>query len=212
MWIMLRKRLPCLVSPPKMSVHWSAPWPGEAAGEGIPDFTRQQRQTCLRCGTLIRESEPGAQCECADGPEYLTEQTDHTWDEPFGKTSNWAFARKIIYKGEALRVFPHEFSALSEAGLTLLTGVGLLPGEPPPFELVPDGVAQDTVYESVIDGELKPVYEMALLDGCLHEQAVAVALGNDITFPAPGGPPPLGWYRLRPPYVNYFCYAEEQEE
>jgi len=30
MWIMLTAKLPTVVSPPKLSIHWSIPWPYES--------------------------------------------------------------------------------------------------------------------------------------------------------------------------------------
>jgi hypothetical protein len=86
-WIMPTTKLSTQVSPPKMSIHYSFPWPDEKA------FNEQKKRL-----HITEEEEDDT---FFYDPEY-----------GFGKEPNWKKARAIFYKGEKVRVFPHEFSVL----------------------------------------------------------------------------------------------------
>ena len=165
MWIMLIRRLPTDPAPPLAAIFWSVPWTNN---EWSTEQTKRDMKR-LNDGSL--------------------------WDSllPFGKEPDWAGARKIVFRGEPIRVFPHEFAIVSRERMAEYVGES--------HSLVPDGVAEERLSNEVLEGRLRPVYEYALLDGCSHEQALLVASGHDITIPDVEYPP-LGWYRLREEYLD----------
>lgn len=176
-WVMLTAKLPTSVSPPKMSVHWAIPWPNMS-------YAAAQAKRL--------------------GEDYDVEADRFVDELCFGFEGNWARARAIFYRGEKLRIFPHEFSVLKPENMRLYVEEGAI-------ELVED----DLVTRYLGDRSLKTrtqheVYGAALVDGCDHWQAMMVALGED---PFGGGEfPPVGWWRMTKAYADYFCYEEEQQE
>lgn len=174
-WIMLTTKLSTQVSPPKMSIHYSFPWPEEKA------FQSQKKRLDLK-----------------------EEDEDDTFffDDLWGKEPNWKKARAIFYKGEKIRVFPHEFSVLKSENMASYANGNAL-------ELV-----EDESITKVLGGRtLKTrsqheVYDAALVDGCNHWEAMMVAFGEEPT----GDFPPVGWWRLREDYASIFCRTWEMTE
>jgi len=159
MWVLLRTKLPTVVSPPKLSIFWSVPWPMDYRSEG-----------------------------------------KFGW----GLEPDWANARKIKYKGENIRIFPHEFVEIEPAKLILYIDEKV-------FELVPDSIAEEELIDEVLTKHRRKYYEAALIDGCTHAQALMVAFGKDPTIEDPNIPA-IGWYRCVPEYARYFCYENEMKE
>jgi hypothetical protein len=93
-WIMLIERLPVANAPPKMSIHWSIPWPNE-------DYAKDQKKRYSREYKYSADS---------------VEDAKYFWND-FGKEPNWISARKIIYSNEHIRVFPHEYSLVGPGKL-----------------------------------------------------------------------------------------------
>lgn len=166
MWIMLIKKLPTVVSPPKMSIHWSVPWPMDV----------EKRKS--KYWELWKVEIWG--CE----PDYLG-------------------ARKIRYKGENIRVWPHEFSEIETPKL-----MGWINQEA--FELISDSVAEEELIEEVLSKGKRKVYDAALVDGCTSAQAMMVAFGKDPTLEDPELPA-IGWYKCAEQYARYFCYEDEMK-
>ena len=135
---------------------------------------------------------------------------DLFWDG-FGFEPNYARARKIIYQGEALRVSPHEFSFVEPANMRLYV-LGSGKSNDASHELVASDVASQKVIDGILDGETRPIYEASLLDGCTEDQAMMVALGQDITADDDFGIPPIGWYRCRREYAEFYCSESEMQE
>ena len=77
-----------------------------------------------------------------------------------------------------------------------------------PAALVRQG---NSLYESQEYTEAIDRYEEALVDGCNEEQAYMVAMGVKITD-AELEIPPLGWYRAKREYMEYFCRDHEMTE
>ena len=94
MWIMLIKKLPTAVSPPKMSLFWSEPWINK-------EYSKKQ-EVRIKLDHMWR-----------GGSGELYDDVD-----PFcGKEPDWGNAVKIRYLGEHIRVFPHEFTVPSPKNL-----------------------------------------------------------------------------------------------
>lgn len=208
MWIMLIKKLPVKPSPPKLSIFWSVPWPAE--GEiGV------HAGLCQICGQKPKKGRyknATATCDC--GTPTLVTPDDNDIRDPtgFGREPNWVGARKIRYQGKDIRVFPHEFSKLKSENMRLyILGDDESDGDTRSHELVPEGVAEQEMVKAILDGETRPIYDQALGDGCTTAQAMAVAMGIDITLPDAEFPP-LGWYRCRPEYASAYCWDWEMKE
>jgi hypothetical protein len=220
MWIMLIKKLPTKPSPPKLSIFWSDEWMNE---EIVVSQFKRMYGTWRRDG--LKEIDPNFFLD-EDGNRLndtllqakmiawmQVKESDRLYYEGFGADANWAKARSIFYKGERIRVFPEEFSILTHENMSLYIG---MTGDAPSHELVPDTVSSQKVVHEALEGSLKEVYDAALVDGCTHAQAVAMALG--IGFDDPAGEsglasfPPMGWYRCIPEYALYYAYEEELSE
>ena len=183
MWIMLTTKLPTAPSPPKMGIFWSVPWPHEKYAQG-------QRQ---RASDYPDERDVGQSLS-----------RDIVLDPMFGKEPNWARARKIRFSGEDLRIFPHEFSEITTAKLRVYI-------EGCVVDLVAEGAAEERAVQAVLDGDQRLVYDAALVDGCIPQQAMLVALGQDVSEPDADFPP-VGWYRVKTEYATVFCHDWEMAE
>lgn len=199
MWIMLIKHIPTQPSPPKMGIFWSVPWPNE-------EWAKDQIRRAKADGYGRRRD---------DEEDVQTEYEAYDENRSFGPLGghglepNWKGARKVTYKGSEVRVFPHEFSVIKQDRMRLYV-LGT-EGEGPSHDLVAEGVASDVLIKGVLDSDTKFIYDAALLDGCTPEEALAVALGQDITEPDSEFPP-LGWYRPRDWVVEQFCEEWEKED
>lgn len=194
MWIMLIKKLPTVVSPPKLSIFWAEPWPGNLKA-------MHPRHKANRSGILSHH------------PEMSVEE-DEIYEEtmsPFGVDPEWDNAVKIFYKGSEIRVFPHEFSILSDERMRLYI-FGDNNGDPS-HQLVMADVAtpEQFAINEILDEATKPIHDAALLDGASEAMATAVALGMDVSLPDSQFPP-VGWYRCRVEYAEIFCKPYEMEE
>lgn len=158
MWIMLIKKLPTVVSPPKMSIHWSLPWPMDAKP-----------------------------------------QKELLW----GMEPDYANARKIYYKNENIRVFPHEFTEIKTGKLMEYINQG-------GFELIPGSAPEEELIKRSLKKGQRLIYDAALVDGCTPAQAMMVALGKDPTLEDPELPA-IGWYRCVEQYARCFCYEDEMK-
>jgi hypothetical protein len=184
MWIMLIKKLPTVVSPPKLSIFWAQPW-------ALEKYAFRNKKSHI---------------------EYV---------DPFGIEPDYMGAMKIFYKGEQIRVFPHEFSVMDRKKMhdyiMGMEGEGISTHEFVAADIV--SAAQKRL-EEITDEALKPIRDAALLDGATPEMALQIAMGVDVFIPDEGiedpdddcGFPPAGWYRCKPEYALIYCYPEDIEE
>jgi hypothetical protein len=187
MWIMLIKKLPTVVSPPKLSIFWAVPW--------LADMHKLSKRE-----------------------EQLQDEFDRSY-KMFGMP-DWDNAVAIFYKGEKIRVFPHEFSKMTRGKMHeyIIGNEGFLTSH----ELVTADVitAAQKRLDEITDEALKPIRDAALLDGASPEMAMQIAMGVDVLVPDEGiedpdddcGFPPIGWYRCHEEYAKYFCNPSEMEE
>lgn len=113
----------------------------------------------------------------------------------------WEGARKIRYKNSEIRVFPHEFNLVETKFIEEMVNGGA-------HALVPESVAEEAMIHKVLKKGQREIYEAALIDGCTEAQAMATALGQDVTLPN-WKFPPIGWYRPAEKYAKFFCYPKE---
>jgi len=125
------------------------------------------------------------------------DRDDDLFYDLYGVVPNFGKARKIIYRGSQIRVFSHECTFISDFKK---------------FAKAYDLIAGDTAGEMLMDRHLTKgqrfIFDAALMDGCDEYQAMLVVMGKEVN----DVPAPIGWFRLKESYANYFCYAEEQEE
>lgn len=178
MWIMLTDKLPTVVSPPKLGIFWSVPWP-----MGILDAAFPKKKRSVKMGEpVLGEMYPG---------EYQN------------NLEQWNGARKIRYKGEDIRVFPREFNPVSAEFMQEMINGGA-------HELVTIGAAEEVLVKRTLGKGQRKIFDAALMDGCNKAQAMATALGQDVTLPD-WNFPPIGWYQCVPQYAEYFCYESEMK-
>lgn len=192
MWIMLRTKLPTIVSPPKMSLFFATPWPDARFVQ-----SQERRLKARRALGWMEQAD-----ETDEGGEAIV--VGDLIHNGFGWEHRWDGAVKIVYKREEIRVFPHEYSIVSNEHMAEYINSG-------DYTLTPDGVADEQVLEGILNGETKPIYEAALLEGCTHHEAMLMAMGitpESINTEVP----PIGWYKCNPKVAAAFCYKHEMEE
>ncbi len=167
-WILLKKKIPVGVSPPKLAIVWSRPWPERV-------YADQQRQYLVN--------------------NEIDKRYD-TYSNFQGEEHDWAGARAIFYKGEKIRVFPDEFSVISDF-------------EPYREEYlwIPDSEMEKSLVEMRLSKCRREIFDAALIDGCTDVEATIVALGGDPTSNA--SPPPVGWWKPNEYISSVFCTVEE---
>jgi hypothetical protein len=186
MWVMLIKKIACVVSPPKMSIHWAEPWP----------MARQHRQA--------KEKLKAAR-KCLDSSQEFCSEEDICGfsNQPIIHDVRRASgAMGIIFMGEHIRIFPEEFTAVPDDCLEEY--IDIKDGSHILIEYQAETGANTPSQWTNKDQKL--LYEAALLDGCTPLQAMSVMAGRDVSTV-----PVMGWYRAKPEYGRYFCKDEELE-
>ena len=215
-WIFLRDKLPTVVAPPAMSIHYAIPWPMESKRM---DEVVEKRLKKLR--SLLEECKYVGKNELEKTPDYRLSKFlldinvydfIKKWDSSlldtldveclgFNKLEEYErikSAMMIQFAGEQIRVFPEEFSEVSVENMKAYTeeftfhptdlwnGLGIKPTDP----------------------DEKFIFEAALLDGCDEYQANNIVSGGDIDS-VDNYPPPLGWYECPVELGLYFGKSEE---
>jgi hypothetical protein len=229
---MLIKKLQTNPSPPKLSIFWSVPWPDEKyARDQVFEWLRETHAPVRG----LRDKRLNADVEM--WRRWLVEQDiqEHALEDAegrllneaeimkrlivayalkpihyyaiYGLENNWAGARKIHYKDTDIRVFPDEFSVMTDEKMAMYTGLS----EDASHLLIPSSVADATLIQEVLSGSLREVFDAAMVDGCTPEQARAMAFGVDTTD-ALASLPPIGWYRCRQDYAEFYCHEWEMKE
>ncbi len=138
--------------------------------------------------------------------QFVTVDSDY---ELVGQRPDWDNARRIRYEGQDIRVFPHEFRPVPPEEMSLF--INGEDGDAPSHYLVSEAAAEDQLVRRILEDDLRPIYDAALLDGCTEAQAMMTALEMDVTTPDAVFPP-IGWYRCHPAYATAFCKPWEMEE
>jgi hypothetical protein len=183
---MLIKKIACVVSPPKMSIHWAEPWP----------MVRQHRQA--------KEKLKAAQKYLYSNQEFCSEEDICGFGgQPIihdvRRTSG---AMGIMFMGEHIRIFPEEFTAISddclEECIDIKEGSHIL--------IEYQAETGTNTPSQWMNKDQKLLYEAALLDGCTPLQAMSVMAGGEVSTV-----PVMGWYLIKPEYGRFFCKDEELE-
>ena len=192
MWIMLIKKLPTVVSPPKLSLFYSY--------KHRP--TEDEINRCLKAYIWaeyggLRVTAHLEDKELRDKYIAIIKDTDKIRDGLFGYVPNEFKAVWIYYKNEKIKVYPHEYSILTPENLKSYMIKS--------HELMSDNYATEQIQNTKLCKGQRFVYDAALVDGCDDFQAIMVALGKDPL----DIPPPIGWWRCKPKYAQVYCYEDE---
>jgi hypothetical protein len=233
MWIMLIKKLATDPSPPKFSIFWSTPWLNmHYVRPQLEDWLRDRdfpempkrgysREYYVELLTnWAQENDLDENFFFDDSGKLLSEEViesklvvvlskETIISRMMGRENNWAGARKIHYKDTDIRVFPDEFSVMTDEKMALYTGLQ----EDASHDLVPSSVADATLIQEVLSGSLKEIFDAAKVDGATDEQARAMAFGVDVSDQAQIATlPAIGWYRCRREYSEALCTEQEMKE
>jgi hypothetical protein len=183
---MLIKKIACVVSPPNMSIHWAEPWP----------MVRRHRQA--------KEKLKAAQKYLYGNQEFCSEEDVCGFGgQPIiHDVLRTSGAMGIIFMGEHIRIFPEEFTTVSDDDLEEY--IDIKNGFHTLIEYQAGTGAN--IPSQWMDKDQKLLYEAALLDGCTPLQAMSVMVGGEVSTV-----PVIGWYRIKPEYGRFFCKDEELE-
>ena len=197
---MMTKMVPTAPTVPKLSVHWSVPWPREWERRNPKKLTLGQWR--YRGYSKLYDYD-----ECDGIPPRLEDRVEGLFGIGAfkGYEPDWHGARKIRVRAHDVRVFPHEFNPMPPESMRELINGGVLllrkqSSTPSEIEITTELV-----------GEPHIIYEEALVAGCDHAQAMMVAHGIDPTIPDAEFPP-IGWYKCAPKFAQYFCRDWEADE
>lgn len=200
MWVMMTTKLSTKPSPPKMSIHWAIPWPDRKHSERQFDMIFEAKVNYIMRDGKKRKRRARSPHE---DTSLKYSNKSKLYYGPLGNEAHWAGARKILYKDEYIRIFPHEFSILTVDNMHSYIKES--------HDFVPGNAAERQIEIDLTDGDSSTIRDAALLDGCNEEQALLMALGLDVSDESKF-PPPIGWYKIKPEYGATFCYEEELME
>jgi len=198
-WIMLTKKLPTVVSPPKMSIFYATPWNYDVdrvkrewflykyshRGQSFKSFERNDKFPSLN--EMVEELQEANITSVIDPVRGGTEPTEST-------------AVRIFYRGEQIKVWGHEYNDMKVENWSEFY--------PQAYDLIPDTDVQTMYMDTRLTKGQRTVFDAALVDGCNDFQALLVATGQDID----GSPAPIGWFRIKPEYGLIYCTEDELEE
>jgi hypothetical protein len=200
MWILLTIKPPTRPSPPKLSIFWAVPW---------PMMERKKTQT-LDFDDDLDDDEKGLMFWPSGGDSNISINGHIQPAGAYTRDPDYMGAVKISYAGHDIRVFPHEFSKLDAQRMHYY--VFGMPGENiPSHDYIPSNVAGEKLQQEVLSGDLRPLYDYALIEGCTPAQAFVVAMGGDVTDEEIEFEP-VGWYKCKPKFAEVFCHSWEMEE
>lgn len=129
-WLLLTCKLPVRSSPPKLSIFYGTPWP----------HTQYAEAAAIQ--------------------SFDYNPADNLHDDDFGYAVNWSRAMKIHYRGNDVRVFPHECKELSVASMRNyvfgMEGEGI-----PSHKLVENNEASAMMLKIAKDTDLRMIYIVA---------------------------------------------------
>ena len=202
-WVLLTKKLPTEISPPKLSVHFAIPWINTDWVREI--YSRLSHISDEYLDLHFREY-PMMNCSKYDENVSLyskikaLEKCPKEFDDMWGHTDNPVYDIGILYKGEKIRVHVHEYNVIKPKFLK-----EVFPGA---YDFIPSSEIEDSFNSIKLSKEKKVMYEEALVDGCTEYQAMQIVYGRAVQdFPAP-----VGWYKPKLEYARVFCRDWEMKE
>ena len=224
MWIMIRKEIPIAkeVRPRKLDIFWAEWWRGEKGendndgiilrkyckevlGENL-ELTKKEKKKRYRDLAIWKEMQDVISRGDFTIPHIKYEDSvpiNNAYGAALGfRDHNWAGAVKIKYKGEDIRLFPDEYSLISDKELKMYMREShtLMENE------IPEGEIIGADFE--ISPEKKSLVEAAILEGAKESEAKLLALGL-MTLDPESEIKPYGYYHCRDEYYNIFSRQEE---
>jgi len=204
-WILVNQQIPVQEEyrPQFMGIYWAVWWiEGEHVKKEFIKYLRLDEEFDARTVSKIK-SIPSAEFQNPyQIPNSLGDEFKESFQRfksmdlsahPLGLSPNPSKAVRVMVNGEAVKLWPHEYSMLEADKMLEFINEGL-------YELQSGDVAEETVQEYVIKGIAKEIYEAAILDGCSDFEAKLVAIGVDVS--SAYQIPPVGWYK----YVGPECF------
>jgi hypothetical protein len=105
--------------------------------------------------------------------------------------------RAILFKGERIRVYDHEYS--------IMTPKKFNDYYPEAYDFIEESAS--IVPQANLDKDQKAIYDAARVDGCNDFQALLVSLGGSAEESEI--PPPMGWFKIKDEYGRVYCTEEE---
>ena len=206
-WIFLTADLPVQDAPPKMSIHWSEPNDMNTNG------AREQINRVIQFAEAVDDEfyerlynakigvyEPVPENEII---EWFMEHNMLYTSTNFGKEPNFVAARRIDWNGGKITIFPHEFSVPTLKNLRLYTEGD--DRDAPSHILFPVDLPQEKLLEITDEGDLKTLYEVALMEGANPNLARRLVMMDFNPNDADDNVPmPIGWYCLHPSYAAIY--------
>ena len=198
-WVLLTKKLPTEISPPKLSVHFAIPWVNVDWVAKV--YSRLSRISDEYLDLDFREYpmkhlKYNKEVHLSNKIKVL-EKCPEKFDDMWGYTDNPIYDVGILFKGEKIRVHAHEYNIIKPEFLK-----EVFPGA---YDFIPSSEIEDSFNSIKLTKEKKVIYEEALLDGCNEYQATQVVYCREVQdFPAP-----VGWYKPKLEYARVFCYDWE---
>lgn len=194
-WIMLHTKLSTVVAPPRLSIHFSTPWPLVRQ----PDVSERKRKTAENA--KIRRTLEATKDMTDEEIDFFlsSHEDDDMLENPFGGLEHdCANARSIFFRGERIRVFGDECSIISNDHLNEYY--------PEAYDLVEELPNVEDKPNFHLSRQQREVVDAALVDGCTRFEALMVANGE----PIEGGMfPPVGWFKIKPEYGRAFATEDE---
>ncbi len=201
-WIMLKRKLPTIVSPPKLSIHFSIPWVNEKWVKNIYSRLNHISNYYIDLGFIEYPSPPRGYDKDVSLRKMTEVLKKHAkiLKDIWGYTPNPVYDKGIQYKGERIRVHANEYTVLKSETMKELF--------PEAYNFIPSPEVKEFFGDIKLSKERKIIYEEALIDGCNEYEAMQIVYGKEVyDFPAP-----VGWYRAKYEYAKVFCHDWEMNE
>jgi len=193
-WVTIVKNIPTNPSPPKLSIHYSVPWINEDAVCDAYNRLSHISNTHLDLGIIeypIRNTKYDKNKPTGEKIKTL-EKCPKLFDDMWGQTANPVYDVGIKYQGEKIRIHGYEYNEITVEHFQEIF--------PEAYEFIALNEVRDAWADIKLSKEKRVIYEEALLDGCTEYQALQVVYGKMVQdFPAP-----VGWYKLKKQYSDYF--------
>lgn len=214
MWVMTRQQIPCAAGPEALCFFWAMPSPIIAQCIGLVHRYGLENQML----DIPEQAHLTAKVKKKRIPSFLQPDNAANWlpklevlleeyragDGKLMPPGSWGFegdpTRSVVVRKDSqdIRLWPHEFVPNSGGLLCKLIAEDVV-------EFHMESVAEQELLRGILERNTEQafVYDAALVDGCTHDQAVAVALGVNIGD-EDCGVLPLGWYRIDRKWAKAF--------
>lgn len=193
-WVVIIRDIPVKPQPPKLSIHYAIPWVNE---DWVNDtFKRLTHSDNSYLDLAFIEPSYNHKLYDKNTPQIkkkeILKKSPELLHDMWGMTPNPVYDVGISYQGEQIRIHGYEYN---DATIKYFKETF-----PDAYEFIPLPEVEKAWASVKLSKEKKTIYEEALLDGCTEYEAMQVVYGKAVqAFPVP-----VGWYKLKEQYANYF--------